>query len=96
MEGVAVGDGGFAGVFNCFALLDGEIWGFALEESGGREIVLRIVRVFPDKEGRGGLDYVFAAEEDADETGCWECFDGALFCQLEGEVGEAVKLLALW
>lgn len=95
-EGVAVGDSGFAGVFDCVALGCGEVVGFALEEGGGREIVLRVVGVFPDEEGGGCLDHVFATEEDSYKTGCWESFDGALFCELESEVGEAVRLLVLW
>jgi hypothetical protein len=80
-------DGGVVGVFDCFALGCGEVWGFAFEERGRGNVVLGVVRVFPDEEGGCGLDYVFTAEEDADETGCWECFDRAVFCEFEGEVG---------
>ena len=55
-----------------------------------------VVGVFPDEEGGGGLDCVFAAEEDADEAGCWEGFVGAFFGEFEGEVGEAGELLVMW
>ena len=82
-------DGGVVGVFDCFALGCGEVWGFAFEEGGGGDVVLGVVGVFPDEEGGCGLDYVFTAEEDADEAGCWEGFMRTVFCELESKVGEA-------
>lgn len=74
-----MGDSSAIGVFDCFALGRGEVWGGAFEEGGGGDVALGIVGVFPDEEGGCGLDYVFATEEDADEAGCWEGFVGAFF-----------------
>ena len=79
---VAVGDSSAIGVFDGFALGRGEFWGFTFEEGGGGDVVLRVVGVFPDEEGGCGLDDVFAAEEDADEAGCWEGFVRTIFCEL--------------
>ena len=91
-----MGDSIAIGVFDRFALGCGEVWGFAIEKGGGGDVVLGVVRVFPDEEGGGGLDYVFATEEDADEAGCWERLDGAFFGEFEGEVGEAGGVLVVW
>lgn len=88
-----MGDGGVIGVFDGFTLSCGEIWSFASEEGGGGDVILGIVGVFPDEEGRRGLDYVFATEEDANETGRREGFDRAIFCELQCKVGEAGSLL---
>lgn len=77
-----MGDSSAFGVFDCFALGCGEVRGFAFEEGGGGDVVLGVVGVFPDEEGGGSLDDVFATEEDADEAGGWEGFVGALFCEL--------------
>lgn len=85
-DGVAVGDGGVVRVFDCFALGYSEVWGFASEEGGGRDIVLWVVGVFPDEEGGCGLDYVFATEENANEAGSWQGSDGAIFCELQCKV----------
>ena len=82
-----MGDCGVIGVFDCVALGYGEVWGLAFEERGRGNVVLGVVRVFPDEEGGCGLDYVFTAEEDANKAWCWESLDGSFFCQLEGEVG---------
>lgn len=84
-----MGDGGVIGVFDGFALGCGEVWSFAFEEGGGGNVVLRVVRVFPDEEGGCGLDYVFATEEDANKAGCWKSLDRAIFCELQCKVGEA-------
>ena len=77
-----MGDSIAIGVFDRFALGCGEVRGFAFEEGGGGDVVLRVVGVFPDEEGGCGLDYVFATEEDADEAGCWEDFVRTIFCEL--------------
>ena len=90
-----MGDGGGVGVFDCFALGCGEVWGFAFEEGGGGDVVLWVVGVFPDEEGGCGLDYVFATEEDADEARCWEGLVRTIFGELQCEVGEAVTLLVM-
>lgn len=88
-----MGDSGVVGVFDCFALGCSEVWDFAFEEGGGRDIVLWVVGVFPDEEGGCGLDYVFATEENANEAGSWEGFDGAFFRELQYKVSEAGFLL---
>ena len=77
-----MGDGGVVGVFDGFALGRGEVRGFAFEEGGGGNVVLRVVGVFPDEEGGCGLDYVFATIEDANKAGCWKSLDRAVFCEL--------------
>ena len=81
-----MGDSGVVGVFDCFALGCSEVWGFAFKEGGGRNIVLLVVGVFPDEEGGCGLDYVFATEEDANEAGSRQGFDGPVFCELQCKV----------
>ena len=86
-------DGGVFGVFDGFALGCGEVWSFAFEQGGGGDVVLGIVGVFPDEESGCGLDYVFATEEDANEAGCCQGFDRAIFCELQCKVGEAGLLL---
>jgi hypothetical protein len=70
------------GVFDCFALGCGEVWGFAFEEESGGDVVLRVVGVFPNEEGGCGLGYVFATEEDANEAGRWEGFVRSIFGKL--------------
>jgi len=52
--------------------------------------------VFPDEKGGRGLDYVFAAEEDADEAGCCESFYRTFSREFQGEISEAGKSLVLW
>lgn len=84
------------GVFDCFALDCGKIWGFAFEEGRGGDVVLRVVGVFPDEKGGCGLDYVFATEEDANKAGCWKSLDRAIFCELYCKVGEARLWLVMW
>jgi hypothetical protein len=79
-----VGDHGAGRVSDWFVLGHGEVWGFAFYEGGFGNVVLWVVGVFPDEEGRCRLDYVFASEKDADEAWCWENFYGAFFCELEG------------
>ena len=79
-------DGGVVGVFDGFALGCGEVWSFAFEQGGGGDVILGIVGVFPDEEGGCGLDYVFATEEDANEAGSWQGFDGPVFCELQCKV----------
>lgn len=86
-------DGGVVGVFDGFALGCGEVWSFAFEQGGGGDVILGIVGVLPDEESGCGLDYVFATEEDANEAGCCQGFDRAIFCELQCKVGEAGLLL---